>query len=75
MMGLASISTNIASSTSAVSRNIPARKSLFVRLLDALHHSRHLQAQRVLGQYRHLIASNQRADTASNCGGETDVGH
>ena len=74
-MRLASISTSIASSTSAVSPNIPTRKSLFSRLLDALHHSRHLQAQRVLRQYRHLIARHQPAGTALNGGGETDVGH
>jgi hypothetical protein len=31
------------------------RKGFFARLLDALRHSRHMQARRVLGQYRHLI--------------------
>ena len=74
-MKLASISTTTDSSISAISRNLPTRKSLFARLLEALHHSRRLQAQRVLGQYRHLIARHQPADTASNAGGETDVGH
>jgi hypothetical protein len=74
-MRLASISTSIDSSTSAISRKTPTRKSLFTRLLEALHHSRRLQAQRVLGQYRHLIARHQPADMASNTGGETDVVH
>jgi hypothetical protein len=74
-MSLASISTSIDSSTSVISRKTPTRKSLFTRLLDALHHSRHLQAQRVLGQYRHLIARHQPSDAASSGGGETDVGH
>ena len=31
------------------------RKGFFARFLDALRHSRHMQARRVLGQYRHLI--------------------
>jgi hypothetical protein len=74
-MRLASISTSIDSTTSVISRKTPTRKSLFSRLLDALHHSRRLQAQRVLGQYRHLIARYEPSDKASNTGGETDVGH
>ena len=73
-MSLASFSTTIDSSRSAVSRNLPTRKSLLAPLLEALHHSRHLQARWVLGQYRHLIARHQSADTSSNVGGETDVG-
>jgi uncharacterized PurR-regulated membrane protein YhhQ (DUF165 family) len=31
------------------------RRSIFVALLEALHHSRWLQAQRTLKQYDHLI--------------------
>ena len=31
-------------------------KSLFASLLDALHHSRRIQAQCVLRQYRHLMS-------------------
>jgi len=30
--------------------------SIFASILDALHHSRRIQARRVLGQYRHLIS-------------------
>jgi hypothetical protein len=43
--------------------------------LEALHRSRRMQAQRVLGQYRHLIARHQPADATSNDGGGNDVGH
>jgi hypothetical protein len=68
-------SATIDSSTSAISRNLPTRKSLYARLLEALHHSRRLQAQRFLAQYRHLIARYQPSDTTSKAGGETDVGH
>jgi len=32
-----------------------SRKSIFAIILDALHHSRRLQAERTLRQYRHLI--------------------
>jgi hypothetical protein len=69
----ASISTSIASSTSAASQDKPTRKSLFALLLEALHHSRRLQAQRVLAQHRHLIARYRPVNTAPNAGGETDV--
>jgi hypothetical protein len=38
------------------------RKGFFARFLDALHHMRHMQARRALGQYRHLIdRTEQRA--------------
>jgi hypothetical protein len=38
------------------------RKGFFARFLDALHQARHMQARRVLGQYRHLIdGAGQRA--------------
>ena len=33
----------------------PSRKGLLALILDVLHHSRRLQAQRTLRQYRHLI--------------------
>jgi hypothetical protein len=36
-------------------------KSPFALLLEALHISRRLQAQRCLWQYRHLIAANTEA--------------
>jgi hypothetical protein len=74
-MRLASISTSVASPTSAISRNIPTRRSLFSRLLEALHHSRRLQARRVLAQYRDLIGRYQPSDMTSKARGETDVGH
>jgi hypothetical protein len=38
------------------------RRGFFARFLNALHHSRRMQARRVLGQYRHLIdRAGQRA--------------
>jgi hypothetical protein len=67
-------STNIGSSTPASSQTRPTRKSLFASLLEALHHSRRLQAQRVLAQHRHLIARYEPADVKTNAGGEKDVG-
>jgi len=39
------------------------RKGFFATLLNALHESRRLQAQRVIGQYRHLIVKD-RANNA-----------
>ena len=33
----------------------PARRGFFAVLLEALHHSRRLQAKRAIRQYRHLI--------------------
>jgi hypothetical protein len=71
----ASFSTSIGASTPAISRKKPTRKSLFVSLLEALHHSRRLQAQRVLGQYRDLIARYQPADDKGKIGGDEYVGH
>ena len=71
----ASLSTSIASSPPAISQDKSTGKSLFARLLEALHHSRRLQAQRVLVQHRHLIARYEPINTASKAGGETDVGH
>ena len=38
--------------------NRRARKGFFALLLEALHHSRRLQAERILHQYRHLIAQD-----------------
>jgi hypothetical protein len=35
------------------------RKGFFATLLNVLHESRRLQAQRVLRQYRHLIAKGR----------------
>jgi hypothetical protein len=36
------------------------RRGLFVTLLEALHHSRRLEAQRILRRYRHLIDGKSR---------------
>lgn len=36
-------------------RERPKKKSIFRIIFDALHHSRRLQAERTLHQYRHLI--------------------
>lgn len=74
-MSRASFSTSIASSTPAISQNKPTSMSLFASLLEELHHSRRLQARRVLAQYRHLIARYELADTKTNFGGEEDVGY
>ena len=71
----ASFSTSIASSPPAISEDRSTGKSLFARLLEALHHSRRLQAARVLAQHRHLIARYEPTDMTSRAGGETDVGH
>ncbi len=51
------IATGIARSGSLRIR--PARKDIFTKLLEALYHSRRLQAERTLRQYRHLIAPAQ----------------
>jgi hypothetical protein len=40
------------------------RKNIFRIILEALHHSRRLQAERTLHQYRHLI---QKAESNSLC--------
>jgi hypothetical protein len=71
----ASFSTSIDSSTSVISSKTPTRKNLFARLLEALHHSRRLQAQRVLGQYRHLIARYEPVAPTSSARGDEHVGH
>jgi hypothetical protein len=36
------------------------RRGFFVALLEALHHSRRLEAQNVVRRYRHLIDSKSR---------------
>jgi hypothetical protein len=50
------------------------RPGLFQRLLATLHHSRRLQAQRVLAQYRHLIVRPETTDTKSNAAESGQVG-
>jgi hypothetical protein len=69
----ASFSTGIESSTPAISNR--TRKRFFAVLLEALQHSRRLQAQRILRQYRHLLARPDAVDAKSNVGGQQDVGH
>jgi hypothetical protein len=74
-MRRASFSTGIDCSTRAISHGEPKQEKLLARLLQALHHSRRLQADRVLEQFRHLIASHAPIDTTSEDGGGTDAGH
>jgi hypothetical protein len=71
----ASFSTSIASSTPVISPQTPTAKSPFALLLDALHRSRRLQAERILVQYRHLIARYQPVAPTSNAEGDDHVGH
>jgi hypothetical protein len=61
-------STSIDSSTPAISQKTPTEGACSQWLLEVLHHSRRLQAQRILGQYRHPIAPPQAADATSNVG-------
>jgi len=66
----ASFSTGIGSSAPAISNRTTRRKGLFASLLEALHHSRRLQARRIIRQYRHLLASSEPNDSKSNIGGQ-----
>ena len=43
------------------------KKSIFAIILDALHHSRRLQAQRTLRQYHDLIDQAQRGLESESC--------
>jgi hypothetical protein len=70
----ASFQATIDSATPAIPRRASTRKSLLLRLLAALHHSRRLQARRVLAQYRHLIARSETADAKSNVAGDSQAG-
>ena len=67
--------TTIISSTPSISPQIPTAKNPFALLLDALHRSRRLQAERILGQHRHLIARYQPVAPTSNAEGDDHVGH
>jgi len=64
--------TRVPSSGSEVSRQLSKLTTNFFRsILDALHESRRLQAQRSLHHYRHLIAGSSqsnRDDSGSNGG-------
>jgi hypothetical protein len=53
------------------------KKGFFALILDALHHSRRLQAERVLRQYGHLTRVDQRTDFSrpSNPEKREDAGH
>jgi hypothetical protein len=42
---------------------------IFAAIIDALHHSRRLQAERIIRQYRHLLASSDPHDSKPNIGG------
>jgi hypothetical protein len=72
-------STTIISFKSPISRKIPIANNPFALLLDALHRSRRLQAEKILGQHRHLIdryvAKHQPVAPASNAEGDDHVGH
>ena len=50
-----------------------SQPSLFRRFLQALHHSRRLQAERTLRQYRHLIDRERHRFDQMNIGGPDDV--
>jgi hypothetical protein len=48
-------------------------RNIFAAIIDALHHARRLQAQRVLIQYGHLIDRSERCivcETTRGAGGE-----
>lgn len=49
----------------AASRQRVKRKNIFVRILEALHASRRLEARRVLRRYDHLIERHQPIDAVS----------
>jgi hypothetical protein len=61
-----SIAAEIGSRESSLDRR-PARKGFFAVLLEALHRSRRIQAQRAIRQHRHLIdRTGQRILRESN---------
>jgi hypothetical protein len=70
-MRQASFPTDIDCSTPAISNR--TTRGFFAVLLEALHHSRRLQALRVIGQYRHLIAQPDAVDVTSNVGDQQNV--
>ena len=70
----ASFQATIDSATPAIARKASTRKSLLLRLLAALHHSRRLQARRVLAQHRHLIVRSETIGAKSNIAGDTHTG-
>jgi hypothetical protein len=70
MMRHALFSTSIDSSTPVISNRTARRKGVFALVLEALHHSRRLQAERIIRQYRHLLASSEPRDSKPNVGGQ-----
>ena len=45
-------------------------KSIFRMISQALHHSRRLQAEHIIRQYRHLLANSEPRDSKPNIGGQ-----
>jgi hypothetical protein len=50
--------------------NHQGRWKIFAAIINALHHSRRLQAERIIRQYRHLLARSERGDSKPNIGGQ-----
>jgi hypothetical protein len=50
--------------------NHQRRWKIFAAIIDALHHSRRLQAERIIRQYHHLLASSEPGDLKPNVGGQ-----
>jgi hypothetical protein len=65
--------TGIDSSTPTFSVQSPRRKRLFAALLEALHHSRRLQARHVIRQYRHLIPDAEPREADPRAGDQDAV--
>jgi hypothetical protein len=65
--------TSIEASTRTTAHGKPTRKKLHLWLLEALHHARRLQAERIVEQHRYLIARPLPVDPTSDNGGKTDA--
>jgi hypothetical protein len=50
--------------------HLKKRKGIFAIILEALHHSRRLQAERIIRQYHHLLASSEPGDSKPKAGGQ-----
>jgi hypothetical protein len=50
--------------------NPKGRWNIFTAIIEALHHSRRLQAERIIRQYHHLLASSEPGDSKPNIGGQ-----
>jgi hypothetical protein len=50
--------------------NHQGRWKIFAAIIDALHHSRRLQAERIIRQYRHLLANSEPGDSKPKAGGQ-----